>query len=72
MNSEFALTHNRLEALLLELIHDRLVKTAPPNPKDAGDDASEHYKGYYEGYWDAIEAHSQIADAHTEGNNYRV
>jgi hypothetical protein len=72
MSREFTLTQNRLEQLLLEMIHDRLAQSAPPNPKDAGDEASEHYKGYYLGYWDAIEAHSQIIDTHNEGNDHRV
>jgi hypothetical protein len=66
---EMKMAQNRIESLLLEMIHDRLITTAPPKPEDLDNEISERYRGYYEGYWDAIEALSNVVDRHNESND---
>ena len=45
----------RTEELLLEVICHLASSGKPPRPGDSGEQDSERYVGYYEGYCDAIE-----------------
>ena len=69
---EIKVVQNRLEELLLELIHERLTASAP-DPRGLGEgEDTERYKGYLEGYWDAIQRHSNIIDEQRDNNLYRL
>ncbi len=70
--AEIMMAHVLLEQRTLELIYERFFATAPPNPNELGEPASERYLGYYEGYFDAIEALKNIIDNYNEDNEYRV
>ena len=65
---EIKATQNRAEELLLELIYERILSTKPPKPNELGEPATEHYEGYHEGWWDALEALRNTIDSHNEGN----
>jgi len=62
---------NRAEELLLELIYERVLVSAPTKIEELDYPASDHYKGYYEGWWEAVEALRNTIDNHNEGNGYR-
>ena len=64
------LTQNRAEELLLELISERLEKNKPTNPKQL-ENVNDHYKGYYEGWWDCFQQLQNIISNHNEGNGFR-
>jgi hypothetical protein len=71
---EIKVVQNRLEELLLELIHERLAASAPDaNALGAdSDEPTEYGKGYLEGYWDAIQRLSDIIDEQRDNNLYRL
>ena len=71
-NKEILATQNRLEELLLELITERVLASKPPKIEELDYPASDHYKGYYEGWWDCLEQLRTVIDNHEEGNDYKM
>ena len=70
---EVKAVQNRAEQLLLELIYERILSTQPPKPDELGEPATDHYKGYHEGWWDAIEAlRNAIDNNRIEENEFRA
>jgi len=69
---EIKVIQYRLESLLLDLIHERLAASAPPARPEEGGEVNDRYLGYCEGYWDALQRHSDITDEHRENNDYRL
>jgi len=65
-------TQSRLEELLLELITERVLVSAPTKIEELNYPASDHYKGYYEGWWDCLEQLRNTIDNHTEANGYKA
>ena len=65
-------TQFRLEELLLELITERVLASKPPKIEELDYPASDHYKGYYEGWWDCLEQLRTVIDNHEEGNDYKT
>jgi hypothetical protein len=49
---------------------ERLQASKPPAPEALGEEPTEHYKGYYEGWWEAVETLANVIDAHNEGNSF--
>jgi hypothetical protein len=76
---------NRAEALLLELISERLLKHKPPAKEEVEADDKRmtglgyppseielaHRKGYETGWWECYEVLSNLIDAHNDENDYR-
>ena len=63
---------NRAEELLLELIYERILSTKPTQPNELGEPITERYEGYYEGWWDALEALRNTIDSHNEENGEKL
>jgi len=71
-NKEMTMVQNRAEELLLELVMSRLQANKPLAPEELDEEATERYKGYYEGWWEAVETLSNIIEEHNEGNAYKL
>jgi hypothetical protein len=83
---EIKVAQSRAEALLLELVQERLMQHKPPSKEDYEKDDKEaaergypisetekaHRTGYDLGWWDAIEQLHNIIDNINEANQYRV
>lgn len=68
--TEIMMAQFRAEELLLELVMSRLQANKPLAPEALDEEATERYKGYYEGWWEAVETLSNVIDAHNEGNSF--
>ena len=70
---EIKASQNRAEELLMELIYERLLSTKPTeDPNQLGEPITDHYKGYCEGWWDAVETLRNAIDNRIEENELRI
>jgi len=63
---------NRAEELLLALVAEKLMAHKPLRPNEMEEPVTDQYKGYYDGWWDAVQQLSDIIDNHIEGNESRL
>lgn len=64
-------SQNRLEELLLDLIYQRVLIEKPLKASELGEQATERYEGYEEGWWDCFEVLRQVIVSHNEDNEHR-
>jgi len=72
MSKEIIAAQNRAEELLLKCIYDHVLLTKPRSPDELSEPATEHYKGYYEGWWDAVEMLGDLISENEEINKQKL